>query len=457
MSSPSLPPGYSAPATVITNSDHSGWITITSGLVLCHVLLFLGIRVYIRVSVSPPFRWDDTVLCLATALCIIQFAVVFLQSSKGFGKSIDLIGPEDLVEVQKLGYVSDILYLLDLLLSKCSVGLLLILLTPNKTYVRLFQALLGFTALSALVSVFLVALRCDLSQPWIQYNAQCSSLFARWTFITAVNIFVEACLFIGSVSLIINLMMAMQKKTTVVMVFGSRLLLIAITILRLHYLKSSLLSSNPTLEGVSVVLLTQLELGWSLISATIPCLNPFMRAVSTKLGSMDAETIMNGSYLVDTNKAGGGDATGAGSGGSYGLRSFVSRKSRILRSHRSTKSLKSSAPSIDQRASLPPMFPVLASSNTDPDSGTQSQPPGAGDQQRIYQGDRFSNIAQVFSEGRGDAQSIGHDSNDSTSRMIIKKDVQWTVDCDKHTVSTTHTAVTAEEGGEQSVREEMDG
>jgi hypothetical protein len=173
---------------------------------------------------------------------------------------------------------------------------------------------------------------------------------------------------------------------------------------------------------------------------------------------MDAETIMNGSYLVGTNKASGGDAAGAGSGGSYGLRSFVSRKSQTLRSHDSAKSLKSSAISTDHRASLPRISPAHASSNrNNKGSGTQQQQQGGGgQQQRIYQGDQVSNIAQVFSEGRGDAQSIGHDSNDSTSRMIIKKEVQWTVESDKNTISTTHTAVTAEEGVDQSAREEMD-
>lgn len=66
MSSLSLPPGYSPPSTVVTDSDHGGWLTITNGVMLCNVLLFLGVRLYIRFAISPPFRRDDTTFCLAT-------------------------------------------------------------------------------------------------------------------------------------------------------------------------------------------------------------------------------------------------------------------------------------------------------------------------------------------------------------------------------------------------------
>ncbi len=66
MSSLSLPPGYSPPSTVLSDSDHGGWLTITIGVMLCNVLLFLAVRLYIRFAISPPFRRDDATFCLAT-------------------------------------------------------------------------------------------------------------------------------------------------------------------------------------------------------------------------------------------------------------------------------------------------------------------------------------------------------------------------------------------------------
>jgi hypothetical protein len=75
MSSLSLPPGYSPASTIVTDSDHGGWVTITNGVMLCNVMFFLGIRVYIRCSVSPPFRRDDFVLFLATVYSMNLFFV----------------------------------------------------------------------------------------------------------------------------------------------------------------------------------------------------------------------------------------------------------------------------------------------------------------------------------------------------------------------------------------------
>ena len=167
-----------------------------------------------------------------------------------------------------------------------------------------------------------------------------------------------------------------------------------------------------------------------------------MRAVSTKLGSIDAETIMNGSYVVETHKS---DA--AGSGGSYGLRSFVSKRSQNLRSLGSTKSVAL----VSRRESQQGISAVHETGKNNNDSNNDSGAPGG---PRIYQGDQFSNIAQVFSEGRVDAQSIGHDSNDST-RMIIKKEVQWTVESDKNTVDSIHTAATTEEPADHIMREDI--
>lgn len=114
-----LPVGYSLPSTVVAPTDHSAWITITSALCVCFVLGFLGLRVYIRTIISPPFRYDDMASSLATvllhestpidvtltvkeALFVIQSAVVFVQVSKGFGRSIDLLSSTALEEVQKV-------------------------------------------------------------------------------------------------------------------------------------------------------------------------------------------------------------------------------------------------------------------------------------------------------------------------------------------------------------------
>ena len=51
--------------------------------------------------------------------------------------------------------------------------------------------------------------------------------------------------------------------------------------IRLHYLNIALYSDDPTLLGVFVAVWTQIELDYSIMAGTLPCLGPFMTPFST--------------------------------------------------------------------------------------------------------------------------------------------------------------------------------
>jgi len=57
------------------------------------------------------------------------------------------------------------------------------------------------------------------------------------------------------------------------------------TAFRLYYLGEEFSSSDPTLDGVLASVCTQIEMSYAIIAATIPCLRPFMTALSTNYGA----------------------------------------------------------------------------------------------------------------------------------------------------------------------------
>ena len=62
----------SPPIAIITPEDHGGLILIANGFGLCLVLIFMIVRVFARLFISPPFGRDDLLLGIATvstALC----------------------------------------------------------------------------------------------------------------------------------------------------------------------------------------------------------------------------------------------------------------------------------------------------------------------------------------------------------------------------------------------------
>jgi hypothetical protein len=54
--------------------------------------------------------------------------------------------------------------------------------------------------------------------------------------------------------------------------------------LRLHYQGVELASSNPSLDGVMATVCAEIELCYAVVATTIPCLRPFMFALSTNYG-----------------------------------------------------------------------------------------------------------------------------------------------------------------------------
>lgn len=91
------------------------------------------------------------------------------------------------------------------------------------------------------ISVFILAFRCDVAAPWIFINTQCSNLvrplqasiysmlmkakLLRWEVETAFDIITELALFSASIQLVKGLQSSfLTKKITVVFAFGTRLL-----------------------------------------------------------------------------------------------------------------------------------------------------------------------------------------------------------------------------------------
>ena len=169
--------------------------------------------------------------------------------------------------------------------------------------------------------------------------------------------------------------------------------LIAFVLLRLHYLGRGIHSPNPTLDLVSAVVWTQIELHYSIVSNTIPCLRPFMMAVSTDYGATEPRTAL------------GTKDYGYGSGGrkdsGYALNSMGSRNGPRMNSENN--------PSMFHKARL-----------------------GAsrfGSSNNVFRSDRSQNKStvthQVSHLGHHDSNSI--ESNDSR-KMIIKKEVDFKVE-----------------------------
>ncbi|KAL8887479.1 MAG: hypothetical protein Q9215_004954 [Flavoplaca cf. flavocitrina] len=244
MSSDILPP-----ISEVTPTNHGALILITNGFGLCLVLIFTIIRAFARLFINPPFDRDDLLMGVATLL-----------------------------------YASDFFFLLTIWASKCSMALLFTRLTPRHDQKKLALVLRITVTVWLVLSIFLVALRCNLSQPWIFFDPKCTDAVVRWDIIGAIDIATEVALFAMSILLVKDLKMDTSKKSFVVIAFGVRLPMIAFTILRIQSAKSWLNSSDLSYNGVFFVIWSIVEAHFSICSSNIACLKPFIAAFNTSFG-----------------------------------------------------------------------------------------------------------------------------------------------------------------------------
>jgi len=232
----------------------------------------------------------------------------------------------------------------------------------------------------------------------------------RWEIVHIIDIIIEGLIVVLAAVLVYDLKMPLSRKAVVVIAFFFRLpyvhsprglpteslliliRLVAMAILRLHYLGRGIHSLNPTLGLVGAVVWAQIELHYSNVSGTIPCLRPFMMAVSTDYGTTDPRT------AVGSKAHGSSSGSGNRKGSSFALNSMGSGNGRM------------------NSENNPSMF-LKARMGASRMTSTSSV---------FSRADRSNNKSVITShEGAHDSNSI--ESNDSR-RMIIKKEVDIRVE-----------------------------
>lgn len=218
-----IPPGYSEPFTVITDTDHGAWIIIATALGLSQILLFAGIRIFVRCVINPGLAFDDLMIFTATGFAVLQASLVLGACHMGLGKSVELISVENQHTLQKLYYAGALLFTLALGISKASVAAFLLRLAPFDPHRKVIKVVF-YTILAWTLALFLaVALRCNLSQPWVFLGEQCTGLFLRWGILEGFGCFFEIVIFGIAVWLVFGLQIKQENLITVIVMFAFRL------------------------------------------------------------------------------------------------------------------------------------------------------------------------------------------------------------------------------------------
>jgi hypothetical protein len=174
-------------------------------------------------------------------------------------------------------------------------------LTPIEAHRRVAYGIIIATALWAFGAVLSSALQCDPSQPWRLIGQSCGNVYTRLKAVCILDAIMEAAVVACTAFMIRPLKTPASKKFVVVFVFSFRLPIIIIIAFRLRSFHQSGLTTDFTFLETIYIALTQTQVNYSLISATIPNLRPIINNLNTHYGAMGESTLTGSNYNSNSN------------------------------------------------------------------------------------------------------------------------------------------------------------
>ena len=181
-------------------------------------------------------------------------------------------------------------------------------LTPIETHRRVAYGIMIATALWATGAVLASALQCQPSQPWRLVAESCGNVYTRLRAECILDAILEAAVVACSAFMIWPLKTPASKKFVVVFVFSFRLPIIVIIAFRLRTFNHPGLTMDFSFLEAIYIVLSQTQVNYSLISATIPNLRPIINNLNTHYGAMGESTLTGSNY----NSSNSGNRTTTG-------------------------------------------------------------------------------------------------------------------------------------------------
>ncbi|OAK97561.1 hypothetical protein IQ06DRAFT_34522 [Phaeosphaeriaceae sp. SRC1lsM3a] len=250
------------------------------GTILVMVAWFLACLVALCSAVRIISRWrsrrirhlalSDDAIIVAASLCGIGATIVITTAvDSGLGKKDCLLDAHDLDQIQIKIFVSTILFVLALSISKCSI-LLFLHRTADNTLQKLGIMIIGVVVLIWTLAVMTgIIFECEIPRPWEIWTGKCIPMVPFWITATTVDIVIDVTLIILSWHMVRRLQLDYHQKTLATIIFSTRILLIAASCLRLVYLKQALSPSpDPSFNYIPYAIITQSQ---STISVILSC------------------------------------------------------------------------------------------------------------------------------------------------------------------------------------------
>ncbi|KUJ20587.1 uncharacterized protein LY89DRAFT_579345 [Mollisia scopiformis] len=381
------------------------------------MILCVGARLFSKYNVIRRITLDDVLIGVTMVFAIAHTYALSMMVVNGLGRPQESLNDDMIEDFEQYGYVSQLLYIPALCLAKLSTLVYLRALSPDTPYVYSNIAVEIFVVLWAISAELAIAFQCSLPTAWAIITTKCFNVVPFWNTTGTFDILTDLAIIALPIYLLWAVQMPRSKKLLVFLVFGTRIFITPLTIMRIYFFNTISSPSLPdqTLTSYHAYLATTIQLNFAIFVACFPFLKPFMESMSSG-GFASTLKPMDSSYgagsKFSTFISGNSSRKASKPKGSYMMDSVTD--SRASRSHNFSDMHVNALELPDtprDDVDKSPSFHFGLTGGSPGDLGTL----------RPDKVTSFSHIGRVTPERSSARSSIGSD------KMIIKRTTGWQV------------------------------
>ncbi|KAK8852205.1 hypothetical protein PGQ11_014684 [Apiospora arundinis] len=289
------PPPLREPWYSATDENRTAKVVVPTLIFFIYALMAVVAKNTLR------FNWTtvkahDVLLIIAMVLLLVETICVVLSCNHGLGLHASRLAAEQLSRFDKLTFAADLLSLFVLACAKISVSLLISVIT-NQGYPwhrqrpvhgvhhghlftanRLVFALIIFCTLVGIVGLSVQRAMHPAHQPLTMGSASWGG--AMYLFNGIADIVTDLLLCILPIAMMWKVQTSMNKKMQVVLLFGVRIIVPAITLPSIILRPQSLQGDDITWLAVDPIVWYQISLNLSVLTACVPSLKSFIDSLT---------------------------------------------------------------------------------------------------------------------------------------------------------------------------------
>ncbi|MCJ1359567.1 MAG: hypothetical protein MMC33_009569 [Icmadophila ericetorum] len=301
---PSEAPPSGVTSNLVDPSSKAYWVTITWVVCLTLSTLFVLIRMYTRIFITKPVRWDDYT-CIIAWLGLYAFAVIDIETIK-YGAGVDEwnVSVAHTTYFGKWAYAGEILYSLLIFITKLSILLLYLrIFVPQKTqkgkiYIAIQITIwLNFLLCLAffLVEIFGCTPRQKYWKPWLP--GPCVDVYGVIITSSVFNCISDLGMLLIPMFAVFRLRMHLIEKLGLLTVFAMGTLAFVTSIARLILSIIGSKTPNQTVALTNLGLWGVAEVTSGLIASCMPLSPAFFRHFKVKILARGSAAGNNLKYL----------------------------------------------------------------------------------------------------------------------------------------------------------------